>query len=148
MALIVVLYPNSETELHTEEKDCLFSESLKIIAVSGDEYLLERTVSVTKFVKFEFVSVEWGGMVDRSYEAETARFLNFTFINNGERTIWPSSSKQFQLSGYIDGGWSYGDSRSHNYQQGLTSFLMMGDTQISDYRLYYDKKLLWEGKVP
>ena len=148
MALIVVLYPNSETELHTEEKDCLFSESLKIIAVSGDEYLLERTVSVTKFVKFEFVSVEWGEMVNRSNEPETARYLNFTLFNNGnESSFWPDLN-QFKLEIYQDNSRQSTDIRSQAYKKGITSFVMMGDIRYSDYKLYYDDKLLWEGKVP
>ncbi len=147
LALIVILYPNSEIELHTDAKDSLFSESVKFVAVSGDKYLLERTVSVTKFVKFEFVSVEWGEMVNISYEPETARFLNFTLFNNGlDTSIWPDQT-QFRLTGFIDGGWSYHDTRGQAYKEGLTSFKMIGNTEISKYRLYYDDKLLWEGIV-
>ena len=133
--MITVFYPNSEIEIHTEENDYLFSESLKIIALSGDSYIFERVVQVTKFIQFEFVSVEWGEMVNRSYESENARWLNFTLFNNGDAL---TPSKQFSIGG---------DSRGWNTQQGLTSILMMGDTRISDYQLYYDGKLIWESNI-
>jgi len=144
VALITVFYPNSETELHTVKKEYLYFDSLKIFAVSGDECLLEKTFPVTKFVQFEVVAVTWGEMVNRSYEAETARWLSFTLLNYGEAL---NPSEQFTLHGYRDDNLGCTDKRSWNVQIGITSIKMRGDTQISYYKLYYDDKLLWEGNI-
>ena len=151
--LLTTFYPNSTTLIHTYSKDYLYTDSVKVIALSGDQHLLDEMVNVDKWLEAEVLEVVWGEMVNSPYAPEDTIWLNFTVLYHGRYNTLPRSAvSMWTLEAYYGDSYMYIDERPWGYwpmQIGvnLNKKAFFGRTTISNYRLLLDDKRIWEGTV-
>ena len=148
--IIITFFPNTTTQVYTYSKYYLYAETVNVVAVSGDHYILDETATVEKWIEAEVIEVVRGEMVNRSHEHPEAQWVNFTILYHGEYSKEESASvnPMFMLEGYYYPSYSVLDTRGLTPQIGTNKRVMMGMSGISDYRLRVDDKRIWEGTVP